>query len=1719
MRKRLLNKLLINGITFILIATGFAICINGDVESTEILYNDVLTFYPSDDTFVAEQNPDHNPGSYEIHIKTRGLTDWHFDSLIKFNVSSISVGTNICSAKLRLYYYDNNDGDPVGHIMNLYRILDEWNETNASWNNQPSHDSIVSAFSIVPSSTGVWMEWDVTSDVQNFIDGYESNYGWKLIDNSSGSNDMTYFYSKEYGSYLPYLEIEFADVYVDDDAEPSWYDATHVKTIQEGIDNATIGDTVYVYNGTYFENVIINKTINLTGEYKKSTIIDGGGSGKTIYIDADLVNITRFTIRNNNSKGIYLDVFSDDNIISNCSFLNNSIGIYPYYETDRNSILNCDFFNNSIGIKLVDGHCDIYNCIFFNNSYLGIKIDYGTANIENSQFFNNDIGIKLDESEGSYISNCEIFNCTKGIELFYSPGIISNCTIYNHTYGIYGNQIGVRNCNIYNNFRGIWGSIRGSIVDSNIFNNTDIGIPMFYRHFTAKNCNVYNNGGCGIKISTVENGNNNAVINCSIYNNSNNGIYLYSTHENIEFGGAIILNNSISNNFNCGIYMIHSVNATIKNNRITREVKGIFSTNSGDNTIVDNYIYNNSIIGIEINDTSTDNDYGNNEIYHNNLFNNQQNAYDNNLNVDYWDDGYPSGGNYWDDYTGLDFDCDGIGDTPYDIPGGSNQDLYPLIHPFGTGNVGCWHFDEGNGTIAYDSSGSNNHGTIHGASWTIGINGSALDFDGVYDHVSIPKIPQISDVPIDEITIEGWILLKSNNGIQQFIEGLTSFHEINIETNQDTSELKFDIIDNFGILHNIYSEPLSLNNWHHVVGTFNGSVQCLYIDGILEDISNWTNPVTITSGFTLGKDMPNPSQHLNGIIDEVSIYNYALNANEILTHYQKYFPPTPTIVYVDDDFNISTYGWQYDHFNLIQDGVDAVNESGTVFVYCGTYNEWVEINKTIELRGEDRETTIIDGTGLLHCLRATSDTNNVIITNLTAQNAQSIGVNVWASNSIVDNVTSCWNTNDYGFYIREASNITIKNCLGHNNERGIFDRETDGLEVYDCTFRNNTDWGMNTYFATTNAYIHHNNFLSNVVNVEDVSDGSNLWDYNYYDDYTGIDANGDGIGDTPYDISGSAGEQDLHPLMNPIISPPIFVWVDDDYNASTPGWQYGYFDSVQDGINAVEENCTIYVYNGSYTEDLDMWDKKNVSLIGESMDNVILNRKNWIAFILVNCTNITIKNFNLSGMYFVINNDNTRVEVSDLYVNPRGAILGIEIFHSNQDCEIHHCHVTNSTYGISEEWPQGNPYNQNTHIHHNNIFENINNVRDNGDGSSIWEYNYYDDYLGIDNDGDGIGETPYPISGGSNQDLYPFTNLNGWLYEPPIASFTYSPSNPTRVDTIQFNETSYDIDDNITTYSWEFGDGFGSYLQNPTHQYTDIGTYLVNLTVTDEFGYWNKTQQTITVINIQPKANYTHYPLTPGIGEEIQFNDTSIDLDGSISSWNWNFGDGYSSSLQNPTYDYDDFGIYPVTLEAADNDGSVDIESKLVLVDFDLMSITNLTEGWNFVSAPYNFTMDSNEFIIKYNDYYYNWTQSTNPAYSLIIDPNIYGWDRGLDQYISVTNLEPGFGYWIYAYQTCEIFTQYDIIPVDNYITDLNQTWNIIGIPQLESVNLTDLIVQCGGTDYSWEEAIDPLNGPIVDPNVYGWDSILARYEAVSDMMEPGYAYWIYAYEDCELKR
>ncbi|HEC75756.1 MAG TPA: hypothetical protein ENI33_00660, partial [Thermoplasmatales archaeon] len=118
--------------------------------------------------------------------------------------------------------------------------------------------------------------------------------------------------------------------------------AGNYSKIQYAIDNASDGDTIFVYNGTYYENVVINKSISLIGEDKNTTIIDGNNSGDVVYVGADGVNISDFTIRNSNSSYAGIRVCSEYNTIFKCSVSDNYYGIWLYYWGNNNTIHDCN---------------------------------------------------------------------------------------------------------------------------------------------------------------------------------------------------------------------------------------------------------------------------------------------------------------------------------------------------------------------------------------------------------------------------------------------------------------------------------------------------------------------------------------------------------------------------------------------------------------------------------------------------------------------------------------------------------------------------------------------------------------------------------------------------------------------------------------------------------------------------------------------------------------------------------------------------------------------------------------------------------------------------------------------------------------------------------------------------------------------------------------------------------------------------------------------------------------------------------------------------------------------------------------------------------------------------------------------------------------------------------------------------------------------------------
>ena len=377
-------------------------------------------------------------------------------------------------------------------------------------------------------------------------------------------------------NYIPYLgniTVVVPDVvYVDDDnTQGPWYGTPEhpFKFIQDGIDTVNELNTVYVLDGTYNENLFIDKTINLIGENKNSVIIHGEPYEDVINLSASNAHLRGFTITDG-CNGISL-WYAHNNTLTDCIIQNNmENGIQLNQCSKNNSISMCEIytnFDNGIEIKYCFGGNTIINCSIHHNSNSGIFLDYSSRNA---------------------ISTCSIHDNLNGI-IIISEDLEVITPLHLGLIALsYGSHPGDP-C-----YEPLFDCNQDGVIDA-------IDLTCLSDHW----------GTSGPSDPIF--GHSNHISDCDIYDNSFTGV---------------ILN---------GTYHFYSDNWAPWPGEV----------------------------------------YNRNKIYHNNFSNNGQNACDYGNNT--WDNGYPSGGNYWDDYSGSDTNDDGIGDEPYPIPCGISQDRYPWV--------------------------------------------------------------------------------------------------------------------------------------------------------------------------------------------------------------------------------------------------------------------------------------------------------------------------------------------------------------------------------------------------------------------------------------------------------------------------------------------------------------------------------------------------------------------------------------------------------------------------------------------------------------------------------------------------------------------------------------------------------------------------------------------------------------------------------------------------------------------------------------------------------------------------------------------------------------------------------------------------------------------------------------------------------------------------------
>ena len=274
--------------------------------------------------------------------------------------------------------------------------------------------------------------------------------------------------------------IEAPTIYVDDDntGPEDGSQANPYNTIQEAVDAAQPGDTVFVSNGTYYEDVYINKTINLTGIGRDNTTINASSIG--IFVEnADYVNVSGFTTVNGSISGIRL-MYSNNSIIENSRIEMNNYGMEIAYS--NNTFVRSNIASN-------------------NSDYHGIYIYYSTNLTIEDNFCSNNKNAGIWAQGDSFSNKLIDNNCSYNDYGIYLGGlchdnIVTNNTLfYNTWYGLSDSSNGGE-IYINNTIQGSWAGfyIATFLQDEKIINssiksssNYDIYIEGSNTHLTAIN--------------------------------------------------------------------------------------------------------------------------------------------------------------------------------------------------------------------------------------------------------------------------------------------------------------------------------------------------------------------------------------------------------------------------------------------------------------------------------------------------------------------------------------------------------------------------------------------------------------------------------------------------------------------------------------------------------------------------------------------------------------------------------------------------------------------------------------------------------------------------------------------------------------------------------------------------------------------------------------------------------------------------------------------------------------------------------------------------------------------------------------------------------------------------------------------------------------------------------------------------------------------------------
>ncbi len=231
-----------------------------------------------------------------------------------------------------------------------------------------------------------------------------------------------------------------------------------------------------------------------------------------------------------------------------------------------------------------------------------------------------------------------------------------------------------------------------------------------------------------------------------------------------------------------------------------------------------------------------------------------------------------------------------------------------------------------------------------------------------------------------------------------------------------------------------------------------------------------------------------------------------------------------------------------------------------------------------------------------------------------------------------------------------------------------------------------------------------------------------------------------------------------------------------------------------------------------------------------------------------------------------------------------------------------------------------------------------------------------------------------------------FTGCQGPTFIFPIFSYptpipSFNAQNVCFGNTVNFTNNSTISSGNIISYQWDFGNGQTSNQLQPSYNYSNIGTYNVSLTATGNYGCSSTITNTVEVYPL-PSTGFTANNVC--FGTAVYFNNTSTVSSGSITSYQWNFGNGQTSNTINPQNGYTSVGIYTVSLTATTNNNCSSVYSNTI----EVYPLPNIQFSTANVCANTSITFTNQSSIQVGQIVNYQWSFSNNTT-SQNINPQL----------------------------------------------------------------------------------------------------------------------------------